>query len=293
MAELPLSFLQELTGLALGQDANASVIGYAQRHLRRMADLAESAYAGEVPEFPICRLHPLGRLAVLVWKVAEIREEYENLGVSEEIINDTFSDIALRQRLFYQKTAKVGLGRADCIWLRHLVSAQIFKLGVLQYQPMKMVYLESRDDGNPFFVITDSQKSRLPAGVPVLNVHIQTGADLAQERVAESLQMARGFFKDVFPGTHFRAMVCYSWLLHSGLKDLLPSDSRILGFVKNFDVISETGDDNQAVERIFGRRFRRKADYPQQTSLQRAALRNPSKLGYALGVIYLDWGGQQ
>ena len=291
MAELPLSFLQELTGLALGQDANASVIGYAQRHLRRMADLAESAYAGEVPEFPICRLHPLGRLAVLVWKLAEIRGEYENLGVSEEIINDTFSDIALRQRLFYQKTAKVGLGRADCIWLRHLVSAQIFKLGVLQYQPMKMVYLESRDDGSPFFVITDAQKSRLPAGTPVLNVHIQTGADLAQERVAESLQMARGFFKDVFPGTQFRAMVCYSWLLHSGLKSLLPPDSRILGFAKNFDVISETRDDTQAMERIFGKRFRRKADYPQQTSLQRTALRSPSKLGYALGVIYLNWGG--
>ncbi len=291
MAELPLSFLQELTGLALGQDANASVIGYAQRHLRRMADLAESAYAGEVPEFPICLLHPLGRLAVLVWKLAEIRGEYENLGVSEEIINDTFSDIALRQRLFYKKTAKVGLSRADCIWLRHLVSAQIFKLGVLQYQPMKMVYLESRDDGSPFFVITDAQKSRLPAGAPVLNVHIQTGADLAQERVAESLQMARGFFKDVFPGTPFRAMVCYSWLLHSGMKDLLPSDSRILLFSENFDVISQTGDDTQAMERIFGRRFRRKVDFPQQTSLQRAALWSPSKLGYALGVIYLDLGG--
>ena len=290
MAELPLSFLQELTGLALGQDANASVIGYAQRYLRRMADLAESAYAGEVPEFPICLLHPLGRLAVLVWKLAEIRGEYENLGVSEEIINDTFSDIALRQRLFYKKTAKVGLSRADCIWLRHLVSAKIFKLGVLQYQPMKMVYLESRDDGSPFFVITDAQKSRLPAGAPVLNVHIQTGADLAQERVAESLQMIRGFFKDVFPGTQFRAMVCYSWLLHSGLKYLLPSDSRILGFAENFEVIYETGDGTQAVERIFGRRCRRKADYPQQTSLQRAALRSPSKLGYALGVIYLDLG---
>jgi hypothetical protein len=108
MAELPLSFLQELTGLALGSDANASVIGYAQRHLCQMADLAESAYAGEVPDFPICRLHPLGRLAVLVWKVAEIREEYENLGVSEEIINDTFSDIALRQRLFYKKPPRSG-----------------------------------------------------------------------------------------------------------------------------------------------------------------------------------------
>jgi len=291
MVELPLSFLQELTGLALGQDANASVIGYAQRHLRRMANLAENAYEGEVLDFPICRLHPLGRLAVLVWKLAEIRGKYQALGVSTGVITDTFSDIALRQRLFCQYTGKVGLSRADCVWLRHLASAQIFKLGVLQFQPMKMVYLESHKDRNPFFVITDAQKVRLPAGTPVLNVHIQTGADLAQERVAESLQMARGFFVHFFPETRFLAMVCYSWLLHSGLKDLLPPDSRILGFVKNFDVISETRDNRQAVERIFGGRFRREADYPQKTSLQRAALRSPSKLGYALGVIYLDWGG--
>ena len=290
MAELPLSFLQELTGLALGEEADASVNGYAQRHLRQMVALAKSAYEGEVPDFPICRLHPLGRLAVLVWKLAEIRGEYEALGVPAGIITDTFSDVTLRQRLFYQQTAKIGLSRADCIWLRHLVSMQIFKLGVLQYQLTKMFYLESHKNGSPFFVVTDSQKSRLPAGVPVLNVHIQTGADLAQERVAESLQMASGFFVQFFPETSFHAMVCYSWLLHSGLKDLLPPDSRILSFVKNFDVISQTGDDTQAVERIFGRRCRRKADYPQQTSLQRAALRSPSKLGYALGVIYLDLG---
>jgi hypothetical protein len=290
MAELPLSFLQELTGLALGEEADASVNGYAQRHLRRMAALVESAYEGEVPDLPICCLHPPGRLAVLVWKLAEIRGKYQALGVSAGVITDTFSDIALRQCLFYQQTAKIGLSRADCFWLRHLAGVQIFKLGVLQFQPMKMVYLESHKDGSPFFVITDAQKFRLPAGAPVLNVHIQTGADLAQEGVAESLQMARDFFVQFFPETSFHAMVCYSWLLHSGLKDLLPPDSRILGFAKNFEVISETRDDTQAVERIFGRRCRRKADYPQQTSLQRAALRSPSKLGYALGVIYLDLG---
>jgi hypothetical protein len=287
MAELPPSFLKELTSLGLGKDAEALVAGYAQRHLYRMADLAESAYEGDVPDLPICRLHPLGRLAVLVWKLAEIRQNYEAHGVSAEIINDTFSDITLRQRLFYQKTDKVGLSHADCIWLRHLASGQIFKLGVLQYQPMKMFYLESHEDGSPFFVISEAQKARLPAGAPVLNMHIQMGADLTQDRVTESLQMARNFFVQFFPETHFGAIVCYSWLLHSGLKELLPLSSRILHFAENFEVISETGDNRQALERIFGRRYRWKVDYPQQTRLQQAALQQPSKLGYTLGVIYL------
>jgi len=82
-------------------------------------------------------------------------------------------------------------------------------------------------------------------------VHIQTGADLAVERVADSLQMAKDFFPRVFPETPFQAMVCYSWLLHSGLKDLLPPNSRILLFAENFEVVSETGDKRQAMERIF------------------------------------------
>ncbi|MEN6531621.1 MAG: acyltransferase domain-containing protein [Anaerolineaceae bacterium] len=288
MAELPFVFQQELSAIDLGEEAEASVADFARRHLRRMADLAEKAYEGEGHDFPICRLHPLGRLAVIIWKLPEIRRKYEALGISAEIIRDTFSDISLRQRLFYQKTGKVGLSRADGIWLRHIASAQIFKLGVLQYQPIKMFYLENYENGSPFFVISDDQKAKLPVGTPVVNVHIQAGADLAVERVADSLMMAKDFFPRVFPETRFQALVCYSWLLHSGLQDLLPPNSRILHFAENFEVVSETGDNRQAVERIFGRRYRRRANYPQQTSLQRNALRDPAKLGYALGIIYLD-----
>lgn len=287
MAELPPFFFQELNALKFDEQANASVTGYAQRHMKRMPLLADDAYAGEGHDFPICRLHPLGRLAVVVWKLAEIRRKYEERGTSPEILADTFSDITLRQRLFLQSTGKVGLSRADCVWLRHLANTQIFKLGVLQFQPTGMYYLENHEDGRPFFVISDAQKTRLPAGTQVLNVHIQAGADLSPEHVEVSLRMARDFFAEVFPGTEFRAMICYSWLLHTGLKDLLPVTSRILRFVENFEVVSETGDKRQALERIFGKRYRRKADYPQQSSLQRAALHAPSRLGYALGIIYL------
>jgi len=288
MAELPLLFLQELKALGFDEQVAALVAGHAERHRKQMADLVKGAYEGEVPDFPICRLHPLGRLAVIVWKLAEIRREYEAYGVWAAVIDDTFSDITLRQRLFFHNTGKVGLSRADCVWLRHLANAQIFKLGVLQYQPTKMYYLENHADGSPFFMISDSQKARLSAGMPVLNVHIQAGADINPERVAESLEVAKEFFAQFFPDTRFRAMVCYSWLLHPGLKELLPPNSRILRFAENFEVIIETADQRQAFERIFGKRYKRKMDFPQQTSLQRAALRDPSKLGYALGVIYLD-----
>lgn len=288
MKEVPFSFIKELNTLGFSIETETEIIRYVQRNLRRMADLARTSYDGEVPDFPICKLRPLGRLAVLIWKLTEIRHRYESNGVTAAVIDDTFSDISLRQKLFWQKNGRVGLSRADCVWLRHLVNARIFKLGVLQYQMFKMFYLELSEDGSQMFMISETQKERLPAGVPVLNVHIQEGADLSPELVAASLQTAKEFFSRYFPDTRFKALICYSWLLHSGLKDLLPSDSRIIQFAKNFEIISEINDDTQAVERIFGKRFRRKADYPQQTRLQCGALRDPSKLGYALGVIYLD-----
>jgi len=127
MAEIPLCFLQELKTLGLDEGAETALLGYARRHRRRMSAL----YTGDVPNFPICGLHPLGRLAVLIWKLAEIRACYEALGVPAEIIQETFSDVTLRQRLFFQKTGKYGLSRSDCVWLRHLAGANIFKLGVL------------------------------------------------------------------------------------------------------------------------------------------------------------------
>ena len=275
--------------LGLGEDAENQVTGYAARHLQTMPSLAEEAYKSETSDFPICRLHPLGRLAVIIWKLTEIRRKYAAVGASKKTIDETFGDISLRQRLYFQKTGRVGLTRADCFWLRHLARVNIFKLGVLQYQPMVMTYLEKRADGSPFFEITESQKARLPEGTPVLNVHIQHGANLGQAQVTDSLQAARRFFSDFLTVTQFGAMVCFSWMLHSGLRELLPADSRILQFAANFEVVSETPDNHQAVERIFGRRYRRKADYPQQTSLQRAALRDLSKLGFALGIIYLDF----
>jgi len=287
MIELPFAFTTELKAFGFSTAAEAEVWGYAQRNLRQIDEMVGRAYEGDPPSFPICRLHPLGRLAVLIWKLPEIRRKYASLGIQNDVIQATFSDIALRQALFQAKTGKVGLSRADCVWLRHLVNAQIFKLGVLQYQLFSMFYLEQHADGSLFFFISDAQKAKLPAGSPVLNVHIQEGADLTPARVAESLQMAEEFFARNFPQTQLQAMVCYSWLLHPGLKALLPPESRILRFAENFEVVAEAADDTQAVERIFGRRFRRKADYPQETRLQRAALREPQKLGYALGVKYL------
>ena len=129
------------------------------------------------------------------------------------------------------------------------------------------------------------QKKRLPPGAPVLNVHIQEGADLSPAAVDRSFERAEAFFRAYFPHDRYEAFICYSWLLYPGIAGLLAPGSNILAFASRFTIVGEVRDDAQAIERIFGRRRRAKRDYPQRTSLQRAALLHWSSLGYACGVI--------
>lgn len=280
------AYERNLDDLALDEDVRIELRGFAQRNYWRMEVLASKAYEGENPDFPICRLMPLSRLAVLVWKLTEIRQHYLKLGVSEEIYRDTIGDIALRQRLYYTKTGKIGLSKGDCNWLRHLSYGDIFKLGVLQFQPFEVIYLDEIWGKKPGFRYREELKSRLPAGSPVVNVHIQKGTDLEVGKVKESFALAKDFFKEVFPDKAFEAFVCYSWLLYPGLREILPAHSRILAFADFFEILGVSKNREQAVERIFDKRFRAKADHPQNTSLQRAALARMDCLGYAIGLIW-------
>lgn len=277
---------RNLDDLALDEDVRIELRGFVARNYGRMEALASKAYEGENPDFPICRLMPLSRLAVLVWKLTEIRQNYLKMAVSEEIYRDTIGDIALRQRLYYTKTGKIGLSKGDCNWLRHLSYGDIFKLGVLQFQPFEVIYLDEIWGKKPGFRYREELKSRLPAGSPVVNVHIQKGTDLKVGKVKESFALAKDFFKKVFPDKAFEAFVCYSWLLYPGLREVLPARSRILAFADFFEILGVSKNREQAVERIFGKRFRAKADHPQNTSLQRAALARMDCLGYAIGLIW-------
>ena len=132
---------------------------------------------------------------------------------------------------------------------------------------------------------SEAQKKKLPPGTPVLNTHIQYGANLEPLALAKTFEDARAFFRTYFPEREFKAFITYTWLLHPGLQTLLPEDSKILGFASMWEVIGQNGDKTQALERIFGGRRRRHADYPQETALQRAALKDLGALGYACGII--------
>ena len=90
----------------------------------------------------------------------------------------------------------------------------LFFICALQFQPFKMIYLDEETIGEPYMIFSKQQKQTLPAGAPVINRHIQQGANLRPKAVDASFCGARRFFAAHFPA-RFEAFLCYSWLLYS------------------------------------------------------------------------------
>ncbi len=76
----------------------------------------------------------------------------------------------------------------------------------------------------------------LKQGDPVLSVHIPEMGKMTPESVQESFEQAREFFGKYYSHKNFKAFVCSSWLLDTGLKNFLKPESNIMAFQKNFRI---------------------------------------------------------
>lgn len=86
-------------------------------------------------------------------------------------------------------------------------------------------------------------KKVLGIGDNILHVHISSEGKLLDEDVKKSFAEAPAFFAKYFPKYDFKAFVCSSWLLDTGLKNVMKPESNILQFQKNFRIAlgSENG----------------------------------------------------
>ena len=270
--------------LALPVEVADQVLAYLKAR-PALGALASKAYAAEDGNFDILWRKPFTRLALICALLPGLHQRFVEAGIPRQVWLDSIDDIRLRQRLYFERTGKVGLAKGDARWYRHLIGFKLFKIGSLQFQPFEMLYLDEDGIGEDFMRFSEAQKKALPPGTPVLNTHIQYGAHLEPVALEKTFDDARAFFRRFFPEQDFKAFITYTWLLHPGLQDLLPEGSKILGFASMWEVVGQNEDKTQALERIFGGRRRRHADYPQQTALQRVALKDLGALGYACGVI--------
>ena len=255
--------------------------------MKNFAEICNNAYSGEAPDYPILSRKPLTRLSAVVGLLCGKYEDYKSLGVPEKVIEETFRDVSLRARIYEKKTGKPGISKEDTLWFRHIINCKIFKIGVLQFQPFEMIYLDEEFLGEPYMEFSKEQKEKLPSGAHVINCHIQCGANLSTEEIKASFADAQALFKKIFPETKFKAFLCYSWLLYPDMITILPENSNIKAFAKNFEIIGKIQDSEQAFENLFGKTYKRPPKIKNPTKLQKLAAVTPKSFGFACGIIYL------
>ena len=151
-----------------------------------------------------------------------------------------------------------------------------------------MIYLDEATIGEAYMVFSEKQKCLLPNGSPVINCHIQKGANLDLLFVEDSLASAVSVFSMAFPETSFRAFLCYSWLLFPPMTELLPQDSKIKQFANKFTIISTCNDSEQAWTNLFGQNPSKVILPPNASFLQEVAFKNPEAIGFACGIIEMS-----
>lgn len=274
-----------LSELHYNNEIKNTVLRKISRDEKTIEEISKSAYHGEECNFALCGRMPLTRLAVVTYLLLRKYDEYKAKGTPDKVIFDTFRDVSLRAELYYGKTGKVGISKGDVIWFRHIMNVVIFKIGSLQFQPFEMIYLDEETIGEPYIAFTREQKEKLPAGAPVINCHVQQGADLSPEAVEESFQSARRFFLTCFP-TEYKAFLCYSWLLYPPMVNCLSHQSNIKQFAGRFTILGSVNDPEQGIEYLFEQEGKKKLP-SNATTLQKLAFEHIALFGFACGIILL------
>ena len=187
-------------------------------------------------------------------------ELYKKAGLDQNIFFDSFRRIAEESEEYKKDNGIYGL--YDYHFIANHVRGSIIRLGVFEYGYGKH----------------NGKKS--------IFLHVPPATCLERDRRHMSYSLARKYF-----GKY--DIIADSWLLYPEHKSMLPTDSNILDFASDFDILSvyETYDYNELFH-IFGRN----ADYsfpdklPQNTLLQREyikRIKEKQPIGSAVGKIKL------
>ena len=178
-----------------------------------------SAAVGVTGEVPWPALDPATeadfQLLAILGTVPATRRWFAGHGVSDEIASASLADIARKLRDY-------GIAATGADWFVELVTARVFALGRLQFDPY----------------------DRVPGtGLPAWNVHIPELGPLDPAACDASFAAAVPFFASAVGDTATRHFVCHSWLLDDQLAEYLPAESNILKFQRRFTLVDSEGSD--------------------------------------------------
>lgn len=213
----------------------------------------------------------LMRLAVVLNCLDNTKKIYKAHGIGDNIFWDTAEDI----KIWCENNQNKGL--KNYRWLTNHLKGELFRIGRLQFQ----IYTCCNKT-------VDYSKLPFDYGEKVIYIHIPQGEKLIYDDCIKSINYAKTFFKTYFPDYKFKYFFCESWLLYEGNAQFMKKDSNILKFASLFDIAYSVDEQSQAIERIFGERRENAYNYPEKTSLQKAAkdyIKNKNTLGLGIATI--------
>lgn len=182
-------------------------------------------------------------------------ELYEEKGISREVFHDSMADMHWKLLECHRMYGIWGTFVAG--WFPWWFELKRFALGRLQFELI------------PFEDEYEKDGIVLHKGDTVINVHIPSCGPLRYEDVQASYKEAAEFYKDVFADKPV-VFVCFSWLLFTAHREILPTESNIRSFLFDYDVY-RTEENNGDLWRIFyGAEEKGFDNLPENTGLERA-----------------------
>lgn len=202
----------------------------------------------------------------------DLYPEYKNKRISKKIYFDTFSDLKYWCDNCFLEFGEYGI--SDYRWFAKHLELKIFRLGRLQFEPIK---------NKIFFKKLNLESAKLNN---IINVHIPQGERLEMSKVKASIKSAYQFF-----GKECN-FICFSWLLSPVLNEILDENTNIIKFQKNFQILKIYPKDKLSEKYIFGKLEENPEKYPEKTSLQKNLkkhLLSGKHLGTAIGLLKTDF----
>ncbi len=244
-------------------------------------------YDKEVEANPLLALSAQKRLIESLAQLISLKKYYLDREIPLHYFYESIYDLSYRLERYYKNEAVYGLSDRDLRWLVPLFKAEIFDLGSLRYQRFYFSNKEIERQTYDFMPLSDKWKAKFPEGTPVITIHILKDTNLAPDKIDESLELARCFFKKYFPEHNYEVFVCRTWLLYPPTRDILDADSNISAFSKRFEIIADNQNTKQALDRIYGTSDLEVIEKMEKvSSLEKTAYKNLDKLGVAAGIIY-------
>ncbi len=266
---------------------NKNFIGYIEREFpKNFTPLIEQPYQYDFPDNPLVDLSVRDRLFTLLYELIPLKGYFDHKNIPNTIFYDSIQDLNFRICRYHNSYKEYGISARDALWLRFIYKGEIFDLGSLRFQKFHFSYAEIERADYDYMPLSDEMKQRFPEGMPIINVHITTDADLRPEKIDRSFQLAHEFFTTHFPDHNYTGFTCRTWMLYRPTQELLPPNSNITSFANRFEIFATNQNAKQALDRIYETSDMEEIKAMVKTSsLAKVAYKHLDKLGVAAGVI--------